>query len=372
MNKAKTEDPFALIHEHLHELILQHFDPADVLIYSEVSKGWFDTIGASKRCMRQINLGLENWWQTETPKEISRIIQNARFTTRQYQNAVINCNDDPLVSRQAVRLLRSLAPSLVDLRFLNADKIRINNPFKFPKLERLQFINNVADIDNLLLQSSTRLTELNLKHHYWAKPEPVLECLQQNPHISMLKLWNTGLTQFFEICEPGMLKFRLKRFATGSEGELSPKAEENFLHFLDSQSESLEAIRFRSGLENTVNGKIINRLFDMKAIKIIHLDGIGNTDELKPAVNTRIIELRISSNVMSFLTIKPYLKATPNVMVLFLKKINREILDYAVANLTKLRLIYYTRTEGCISCFNKFLATNEGNKNINLVYKEWF
>lgn len=372
----KTEfnvDPLEFgVHEHLHELIFQHFDPADVLILSEVNKVWFDTIGRSRKCMQQINLGLDNWWQTETSEDMARIMKVVSKTTRRYQNVHLNSNDDALVSRKACQLLKTLAPSIVDLRFLNADYVSVREGFKFPRLERLQFINNVSDIDKLLLQASTQLKELNLKHHYFPDPQLVMDCLRANKHLKILKLWDSGISKLFALYEPNCFEFRLRRFATGADGAVSNEAESNFLHFLDKQSNCLEAIRFRSGLDG-VGGTIINKVFEMSAMRIIHLDGVGDLKHLNLNVNPAIVELRMSWTIDTLEKLIPFIRAAPKVETLFLRKVNKDILEYVAVHLKELKTLYFTRSDGCIGCFKKFLSTNEDtNKDIRLVAKEWY
>lgn len=376
MKRSKIQspivDPMKLLHEHVTELMFQHFDAADVLIASEVNRKWFDTIGSSKKCMKLINLGLENWWQTETPKEMARVMKIVKKTTRKYQNVHVNCNDDLIVSKQAVNMLKSLAPSLVDLRFFNSDSGQVGPRYKFPKLECLQFINNTREIDELLLDASTQMRVLNMKHHYWADSKPVLQCLKNNKNLIMLKLWDTGIGKLFKIYDLNGFEFKLKRFATGSDGVVSPDAENNFLHFLESQSDCIEAIRFRSGLDG-VSATIINKVFVMSAMKIIHLDGVGDLKQLDLKVNPRIKELRLPFCLDSLEKISPFLRAAPNVRILFIKSVNKEILEYIATRLKDLRVLYYTKADGCLGCFKRFLSANENsNKDISLVCREWF
>lgn len=371
--QTQVDDPLHHIHEHLHELVLQHLDQADVIILSEVSKKWFDIIGGSRKCMKQINLGLENWWQTETPGDMGRLIRVIQKTTRKYQNVHLNCNDDELVSKNAINLLSVLAPSLVDLRFLNSDSVqKPSEVLKFPKLERLQFINNSAEIDEILLHGSSQLKELNLKHHYWADFQPVLHCLKNNKHLEILKLWDTGICKLFMDYEPSHFQFKLKRFATGADGNITKTTEENFLRFLDSQDDCLEAIRFRNGLDG-VSSLFINKVFTMTAMRIIHLDGIGEAEELKLTTNPKIIELRLPWNVDTVEKMTPFLRAVPNAKVLFIRKVNKDVLEFVAMQMKELKLLYFTKAEGCMGCFKRFLSTNEGsNKNIRLVSKEWY
>ena len=355
----------------LHELIFQHFDAGDVLILSETSKKWWRAIGQSKKCMQQVRLGLENWESTETPEDIVWSMSVIKSSTRRYQNVRINSNDEEMVSRKAVELLKYFASSLVDVRFLNADKVKIKEKFQFPRLERLQFINNVAEVDELFLHGCTELKEINLKHHYWADAVPVKVCLKQNPNLKILKLWDTGITNLFKTYELDSFNFKLKRFATGADGETAKETELNFMNFLDSQNE-IEAIRFRSGLDG-VSAEIINKVFEMSSIKIIHLDGVGDLKALCLPLNPKIIELRLPWNVDDLSKITSFLRAVPKVKVLFLRKINMEILSYVASHLKELKILYYTRAEGCMGCFKKYLTSNEdANKDIMLVNKEWY
>lgn len=373
MNNPKNVDPLAIgVHSDLHELLLQHFDPADVLISSETSTKWFGFIGQSKKCMKQISLGLDNWWTTETTEDMVRTMRVIKKTTRKYQNVCVNSNDDPDVSKRAYQLLKKVAPSLVDLRFINAEmNVKVAN-FAFPRLERLQFINNVGEIDDLLLGGSTQLHELNLKHHYWCEPKPVMNCLKNNANLKILKLWDTGVGKLFKDYEPNSFQFKLNRFATGADGVVTREAEENFIQFLDTQSDHIEAIRFRSGIDG-VNATIINKVFQMASLKTIHLDGIGDLKGLNLPVNPRLNELRLSWNVDTLEKVTPFLRAAPKVETLFLRKVNKEILEFVAKNLPDLKTLYYTRADACMGCFKKFLSSSEDtNKDIRLVTREWY
>lgn len=339
---------------------------------SEVSSSWFDTIGGSRKCMKEVRLGLDNWWQTETPDEMSRVMEIIRNTTRKYQYVHINCNDNVQVSQNALSLLETLAPWVVDLRFINADGINEIHPMEFPMLEKLQFINNVSQIDDLLLQGTSRLKELNMKHHYWAEVAPVVKCLKANKDITLLKLWDTGIGKLFEVYEPDSFKFKLKRFATGSDGVMSLEVEDNFLDFLDSQSDSLEAIRFRSGLGG-VNAQIISKVFEMSAIKIIHLDGIEKPIDIELQVNPGIIELRLPWKIDNAEKLLPFLKAAPNLEVLYLKKLNRWTAAVIADTLKNLRILNYDRAEGCLRCLTNSLSPTDAiNKDLKLKRREWF
>jgi hypothetical protein len=356
----------------LHELIFQHLDSADVLILSETNKNWWNRIGSSKKCMNQVRLGLENWEATELPEDMVRTMNIVRKSTRHYQTIRLNSSDDRLVSKKAVQLLRYFSPSLVDVRFLNADGILIKNKFTFPRLERLQFINNVPDVDDLLLSGTTCLKELNLKHHYWANPEPVINCLKVNKNLTILKLWDTGISKLFKTYEPNNFPFKLKKFATGADGTITEETESNFINFLEFQSKSIEAIRFRSGLDGA-NAPIINKVFEMSAMKIIHFDAVGNLGDLFVPINPRIIELRLPWSLDTLDKLTPFLRAIPKAETLYLRKVDMDILKYVALHLKELKIFYYSRAEGCMGCFNKFIAsTKKANKKIMLVSKEWY
>lgn len=370
----RNVNPLELIHFDLHELILQHLDPADALISSEVSKHWFDVIGGSRKCMKQINLGLENWWQTETPKKMVKVMNIIQTTTRKYQNVHFNCNNDSIFTKTAVKLLKVLAPSLKDLKFFNADNILndLEDYWDFPKLERLQFINNDSEIDDLLLQGSTQLKELNLKHHYWANILPVIECLKNNKNLVLLKLWDNSIGKLFEIYEPNYYQFKLKRFAAGSDGVVTKETEKKFLAFLESQSDSIEALRFRSGLDG-FNGPIINKVFSMSAMRTIHLDSIGDMKQLNLIRNPKIIELRLPWSIATLEQLTPFLRGAPDLRVLCLRKVNKDILEYIANNMKSLEILFFSRADGCEACLRGILSVNDdSNNDIQLIFKEWF
>lgn len=321
--------------------------------------------------MRQINLGLEKWWRTETTKHMCQVMKEIAKTTRKYRNATFDCNSDKNFTRFAVHLLKTLSPSLVDLRFLNAEIAEIHELYEFPKLELLRFKNTESVIDQLLLQGSTQLKELNLKYHFWADNVFVMKCLRYNKNLVMLKLWDSAIYRFFEIYEPNCFEFKLKRFAIGVDGTYSKEAEDNFLHFLDTQSDSLEAIRFRSGLDG-VACTVMNKVFGMSAMRIIHLDSIEDVTGLNLVTNPRITELRLPWSIRTLHSLMPFLIAVPNVKVLYLRRVDKDILDYIARKMMALQTLFFSRADGCESCLKKIMSVHEDeSKNVKLVCKQW-
>jgi len=144
-----------------------------------------------------------------------------------------------------------------------------------------------------------------------------------------------------------------------------------FLHFLDTQGDSLEAIRFRSGLDS-VTCTVINKVFSMSAMRIIHLDSIEDLTRLNLETNPRITELRLSWRVSTLHSLLPFLMAVPNVKILYLRRVDRAILEYLARKMKALETLFYSRADGCEACLKKAMAVNEDkSKDVKLVCKQW-
>lgn len=75
-------DPLEKIHEHIHGLILQHFEGAQVLELSLVSKTWYEVIGNSPEAMKKVWLNVGDRFNEPKKKDL----QTFRQSKRKYQN----------------------------------------------------------------------------------------------------------------------------------------------------------------------------------------------------------------------------------------------------------------------------------------------
>lgn len=112
-------DSFQILHEHTHELIRQHMSLDDVLASSEISSVWHECISNSAKCMSKICLSLEQWSDSETPKDMIRLMEALKVTKRKYQNVFINSYYDIIVSKICIEFLRVLSPSLLSLKLIS-------------------------------------------------------------------------------------------------------------------------------------------------------------------------------------------------------------------------------------------------------------
>lgn len=267
-------------------------------------------------------------------------------------------------------MLPSLAPSLKTLYFQNTDYEDIGGPpYEFPKLEYLQFINNSTPVDNLLLAASTELVELNLKHHYWGDPVPVIECLQRNNKLKVLKLWDASLTKIFALYEPGMFQFKLKRFTTGCEGNFVQYIEANLISFLRAQNE-LEAVRLRPSVSG-VSKKIVRTIYRLPLLTVLHLEAVGEVQPRKLPVNQKVVELRLSWAVNTVEKLSVFVTPLPNLRTLHLKQVDRAMLQHLAMHTTELRTVHYYKSDYCPTCFNSFIASARAvNKELEIIRDE--
>lgn len=359
-------DPFAYLHEYVHEHIFQHLEAADVTSASETCKSWYQTIGRSSNCMQLIRLGWNNWWQTETAEDTIRTMSCFEKTLRRYKNMVLNAHNDEIVSQKTFQLLKVFSPWLVDLQLINVDNAPVETiQHFFPRLERLQLNSTSQQADELFLRSCTRLKRLNLKHKHFSDSKSVFRCLKNNKNLETLKIWNIG--SLFELYERNCFRFKLKNFVIGISA-MTRDIENKFLDFLDSQNENLESIRFRKGLVG-VNGRVLSKVFQMSMVRVVYLDGIGDSSDMNLGTNLNITELKLGWDYNTLTMILPFLEAVPRVRVLILKRISKAIIEHIAMHFMELREIYFNKSEDCPSCIVNFLTSDViRNKSIRIIH----
>lgn len=315
-------DPFQFIHECLHELVLQHFNADDVKIFSEVDKNWHDVIGRSRKCMKQINLGLTIWWKKEDMLRNIKIIEK---TTRKYQNIRIYCANDEQLNEGFLRLLKSLAPTLIDVTLLDFEYVSLQESIQLPKLERLELTSYDPKIEKILLHDV--------------------------PHLKKLSLKRRGMDR------------------STSSWIYNKEDDENFLKFLESSKHSLEAIKF---MDLCINENFVNKIFQMPAIKTIYLNiRMIEVTALDLSSNPNITELQVPYTVFTLDLLMPFLNAAPNVKVLYVMIIYEEILKFLANNMRALEIIYFSSSGERESHLKKIISESN-NCNIQLILKKSF
>lgn len=370
--KLQSTDPLEKLHPHLFEYVFQHFDIADVMILSQVNTNWFNEIGKSLTAMKKIQLGLDNWGKFQTPSAMVNVMKNIRATTRQYQNLSIDCNNQEKVSREAVKLLEYFAPALINLKFLNPKNEAFDQHFNFPKLKTLQYFGCSRDaIEDLLMLNTANLEILDLENHYDANPVSLGKWVNRNAGLRTLKLCDC-LSESFRCLEILNNDIKLRELVIGLEGSQEEKL--SFLAFLSSgKTVNLQELTIKPGPSTSgASEDIINKVLELPALKKVRFDAFLSPENFTLIVNFRIIELRLPWNVDTVEKLKPFLRAVPKVEVLFLRKINMDILECLATNLKHLKFLYYTKGEGCVPCLQKILHWNQNyDVKFQIISKNW-
>lgn len=158
-----------------------------------------------------------------------------------------------------------------------------------------------------------------------------------------------------------MVRIHIKTFRNWY-GTVSTEAEDNFIQFLETQTDSVRNIGFRG--TQTVNSTIINKVFEMKATQFIHIHCPVDFTELNMCVNDKILVLGLPSSFDTVDKLVPFLQAAHNLNTLLLSRVNMDILKYIAAQLKHLLILYYSVAD----CFTTF-QNNHEHEGINKVFQ---
>lgn len=378
-------DPLESLPSDVHYLVYQHFNFKEILQeISQVSKLWYDSAGRSNYCMKKIKLSLKYGKHSvgsmqEQTEEILGVMQN---TNRLYQNISIDCRYITKLSSEFWKLLEVLKSSVTELKIKS---IRLDDltPLYFSKLKALKLMYVPSNIRDVLLSSTSSLTQLKLEIDsplQWSKlskpdqksVECIKDCLQRNHLLQEFELHGpTQYHSFFDEDFSSIVRFQLTSLRIRSPKRLvfvTEKNESNFLNFLMTQSNCLKSIFI-----DVCRPDVIKHIFSrMPGLNSIHLNTVmlntGMVKELQLGLNERILVLKIpyvrgDSEIIELLAVVPRLE------LLFIFELSEETMEYVARNMLNLKTLQYCCGGDCINYYNRLKdKCPEVNQNIEIIF----
>lgn len=354
-------DPFDLVFADVHKLVLQHFKARDVLITSVVSKSWYEIIGASSHCMRQIWVKINQpCLETDDLARSRRKYENFKIypcdlkklaeLMKSFRPRTVVINENEIEDyKEYCGLLRSLAPTVEvlypsgDARMKNVDNITFIN---FPKLRELQcsvydaysfsaYLGETPKLSKVLFSfsngTSTFMDVSQLIHRFFIK----------NSQIQHLWLFDIDCIFINDVSKN--VKLKLKSLAFGKNGKNSPRVSMNFLKFFKNQ-QNLELLK----IMNLSDSEMFLEMWKQQNFRRIEfvmdcgMKGALENLELDENLQVQDINFYLSSSGK----VLKFLKASPNVKSFRVRQLNLNILSFCIENLKYLELIQ------CQSCEN--------------------
>lgn len=294
-------DPFSMIDESLHDLVLQHLTGSDVLKMTEVSREWNQLITKTNDQESKIQLSITENWGMEFDADV------VKNTTRKYSS--IKVNTLLRTRNQVFKLFCNFAEFLitVNTRF-DFDM----NGLKLPSVKSLAItmLDYPHFFENGLLSSVNGLMKLEIsgKNPF---PEKIVECLQSNPGLIELVLEEGAENAIKCLNEPVNIKLKVLKM---NKAHFTPAVEANFVKFLASQIDSLQELKLLH-CDFMLMCRIFNNMKNLRRLTF----SPSNRDffqsvSLKPQENLEELNLILVSS----LTLQSFLQQTPNLKKLYI------------------------------------------------------
>lgn len=373
-------DPLHKVPEELHDLIFQHLN---VLMASEISISWYNSIAASRECMKHLKLKydvpFEDFELCEHKKDCYNELVN---TPRKYKSIQINCHRCLSFSSLCWKLI-SHQERMIDFDIKNMILKEPVAEVTLPILESLKIRNKKSSQTiNLLgrFKNSKNIKKLELisivnETTEFLQNVSLIEDLQIHQNLVELRLSSNIFDILFRTDVAATLKFKLKVLHIHTELRCHVMEREdidrNFNKFLLTQRECLESIslpRVRQFYSKALLHTIFNSL---KALTIVclsnrHFEDGDHEPFLMQTKNTNIKKLSFGyqwqpSAIMELLT------AAPNVVELKVDVITKEIVNFVAKNMKKLkRLDWLLDWEGGIKYYKKLKLKKRVNRKIRI------
>lgn len=359
-------DPFNVLHEHVHELILQH---GIGLTCSEVSKNWAKMIAGSKKAMINIQLNVTaGRGRPPTSHEIQSIINS----DRNYLRMSFECRHSETFLDCCLLLIKN-KETLVELtvgKILFPDK-NIWGAHLFPKLKTL--IISHGKCKNLvthLLRTSKKIERLVEKEKVEDIPgkfgRELVDFFQlENEALKHLEVRENLFIYLDERDISGAVKIKLESLRFDDYITWDPMV--NLKKFVSSQAGSLKSLSLSSYFHHLMK-TIIE---DLSALEDLTIDDVQDFDPaqipqyIRP--NISIKELKMKSFTIPFLIF--LLVAMPNVKIMRLSWATNTELKVIATTGRHLEKVYLTHDRDSSEAFYNFLKlqNEEINRNIQFI-----
>lgn len=382
-------DPFDVTFVDVHDLILQHFKAKDVLQSSIVSKSWYETIGSSRNCMKQI------WLRIDRAKEQIEILKKSRRkyekfrvqpgfraelskVMRRFRPKIVMITDkDEENYEDHYEFMKAIAPTVEQLHPGESSMI---NTFKlksvdFPQLRELQYTLTDRYSFAVFLGSNPKLEKVLLSFSNQTPSDLLIpdnliqQFFQKNPQIKSLWMCEIDCPFLYDITTN--LNLDLETLAFGKTCcNFSEKVRKNLLKFIKMQKNlNWLKILCLHDLE-TFLGIWTEAKFKRLFIMDCNLKGALQNHELQ--TNFHIVEINFYLN--SSCRILKFLRATPNLTTFRLRQLSREIMDFCARHMPRLLKIQFQSVENNVrSLYDSLKVSNdEINRNIKLEEMDFF
>lgn len=330
-SESASPDPFDTVHEHVHDLILQHLRGKEVLTAFEVSSRWNQLMVKSEVGMSKIKLVVDEYRSRQKMNEINMLIESKR----NYQRLKVSIEYTNDMSNK-MKLLSVFAPTLVDLEvsfnYLNDSVIKFE-PFdlSFPKVKSMYlFIKYTPDFGAKILNAAVKLEKFKLGNCELNKT--LIDSMMKLNHLTELSV---DCRDFFRH-EFQSASFQLKSLSLGRFLYIpnSGKAQQNYHAFLLKMSNTLQNLDFTFFYPEDLN-LVFTHMQVLNSLSLVKFKGDPRLLELKPNQNITKLKIIFLYPVDS----KTVVKALMNLKVLDMHFVANEELKWIAENAKKLETV---------------------------------
>jgi hypothetical protein len=323
-------DPFVCLHEHMHELILQHCTSSEVLNVFLVSTVWNEIASNSKKCMQKVKFGFSQIpWTNSWPQKVSEMLE----TKRKYRHI----NGQFVYTTLAVKILKILeespmSPIELEVRIDKENgyygRCPLPETFNFPRLESLDVRRILSSALKIkLISSTTRLKQLSID--LIMSPD-LVRCLKNLNNLRDLELY--GLREFlFRQNSLEDVKFSLRTLKFTDASKINIVTRNNLEKFLTKMGASLTTLHLEFSYAEDIEF-ITKNLPKLRVLKLMYVKDDWLNVNLKS--NRNIKELKILELSENFKKLILKLKYLENLSV---EKITRANFEWVVRNVKRLK-----------------------------------
>lgn len=233
------------------DLIAQHLSGDEVKAASLTCRKWNRMVVSSEKCMQKLLLLID----TTSQSNFDSLLNDILVSRRCYTNLEISLGtNDAKSARKVDRILKKFALSIVNLKLtkIGGRNSMLNKPLWLLKLESLELHVVCGRLTGEFLKNVCTLKKLTVNG---LDPDGLLPCLQQNPQLEELTLYENSFISYFDRNLSLKLPFSLKKFSIFDhlstnlplQGEFpasrwNPRARLNFFKFLKTQASSLTSL----------------------------------------------------------------------------------------------------------------------------------
>lgn len=334
-NRSLILDPLSLGNEKSYKYILQFLSGAELLVLSEVSRGWYQLIAQSAEAMNKIQLVINENWYREF--DINDLINS----TRRYKHVKVG----QLLRRRdhVFSLLWKYSYCLCSIDTYFDIKMRgLQMPFvrslAIRKVRSCKDLNIETVFKDGLFSACKVLVKLEIAGETNC-PETVINCLRSNENLKELIIDYNASHEIFAYYDHTWL-FELKTLSMGK-AFFASTIESNVCQFLSTQTASVQDLKVLH-CDIQLLYKIFNAMKSLKSLtfspvltQVLYHDSFMTHDNLQ--------EMKMIGVSMKYL--EYMLPAAPNLKKLYISNPTTEMVTYVLAGTRALREFRYAFIE---------------------------